>query len=212
MKKTNTKSLVIMGMLTAILILFSFTPIGTIPINPVLHITLNTIPIALAAVALGWKGSLTMGILFGLMSFMQAAGVVLPSAMGTALFAVSPALTFVQCVVPRALDGLLTGLICQGTSKMFNQGASCFVTGFFAAFLNTVFFMSSLVLLFSKTEYVGGMIESLGNGNIFVFIIAAVGLNAVLEMIASTVITGVAGITLQKAKLINPPVTSAQAS
>ena len=41
----NVKSLVLLGLLTAILIVFSFTPIGTLPIGP-LSITLNIIPVA----------------------------------------------------------------------------------------------------------------------------------------------------------------------
>ena len=45
----DTKQLVLMGLLTAILFVFSFTAIGTIPIGP-LSITLNIIPVALAAV------------------------------------------------------------------------------------------------------------------------------------------------------------------
>jgi len=204
MKNTSTKSLVIMGLLTAILFIFSFTPLGTITVGP-LAITMNTIPIALAAVTLGWQGGLIMGVMFGLMSFMQAAGIMMPSAMGTTLFAINPALTFCQCVIPRALDGLCVGFIYQGITKTLNKETACFITGFFSAFLNTCFFMSSLVLLFSQTEYVGGMIEKYGNGNILVFIVTLVGVNAVAEAIASTVITGAVGIALHKAKLIQAP-------
>ena len=47
--KVNTKSLVILGLMTALTMIFSFTPIGSIPIGP-LVITLNVIPIAIAAV------------------------------------------------------------------------------------------------------------------------------------------------------------------
>ena len=66
---TNTRSLVILGLMTAILIVFSFTPIGTIPIGP-LSITLNIIPIAIAAAALGPAGGAAMGAVFGLLSFL----------------------------------------------------------------------------------------------------------------------------------------------
>ena len=50
--KFNTRSMVLLGLLTAIVVVFSLTPIGSIPIGP-LVITLNIIPIAIAAVALG---------------------------------------------------------------------------------------------------------------------------------------------------------------
>lgn len=46
----NTKSMVLLGLLTAIVAVFSFTPIGSIPIGP-LVITLNVIPVAIGAVA-----------------------------------------------------------------------------------------------------------------------------------------------------------------
>ena len=59
-RNNNTRSLVILGLMTAILIVFSFTPIGTIPIGP-LSITLNIIPIAIAAAALGPAGGAAMG-------------------------------------------------------------------------------------------------------------------------------------------------------
>ncbi|MBR5362625.1 MAG: ECF transporter S component, partial [Oscillospiraceae bacterium] len=63
--KDKTKAIVILGLMTAMVMLFSFTPIGTIPIPP-LSITLNVIPIAVAAIALGPTGGLVIGAIFGL--------------------------------------------------------------------------------------------------------------------------------------------------
>ena len=71
--KWNTKQLVILGLLTALTMIFSFTPIGSIPVGP-LVITLNVIPIALAAVAAGPIGGLVIGSVFGLLSFLQCFG------------------------------------------------------------------------------------------------------------------------------------------
>ena len=76
-KKLNTKAMVLMGMLTAILILFSFTPIGSIPVGP-LVITLNVIPVAIAAIALGPIGGAAMGAVFGTLSFLQCIGIHVP--------------------------------------------------------------------------------------------------------------------------------------
>ena len=67
-EKFNVRSLVLLGLLTAVVALFSLTPIGSIPIGP-LSITLNIIPIAIAAIALGPTGGLIMGIVFGLFTF-----------------------------------------------------------------------------------------------------------------------------------------------
>ena len=204
MKKLNTKSIVMLGVLTAFVIIFSTTPIGSIPIGP-LVITLNIIPIALAAITLGPTGSIIIGAVFGIFSFLQASGVIQGTAFAQTLFSISPILTLIQCVVPRVLDGLCAGYIYKVVSK-FNKETACFVTGFFSAFLNTVFFMTSLVTLYGKTEYLQSMI----NGrNILIFIVAFVGVNAVTEMVSSTVIAGAVGVALQKAKLVQTPTVQA---
>ena len=112
MSKTNTKKIVILGMMTALLLLFSFTPIGTIPVGP-LSITLNIIPIAIAAIALGPVGGLVIGSVFGILSFLQCFGIGIPSGMGATLVSINRLLAFIQRFVPRALDGLLIGLISR---------------------------------------------------------------------------------------------------
>ena len=196
-KKMDVRALAILGLMTALVIVFSFTPIGSIPIGP-LVITLNTIPVAIAAIALGPKGGLAMGCVFGLMSFLQCIGIGIPSGMGAMLFSISPFLAFIQRFIPRALDGFLVGVIFRACEKKLGRGA-CFVAGFFSAFLNTLFFMSALVLLFGHTDYVQGLM----NGrNVVVFICAFVGINAVVEMISSTLIAGFVGTALYQAKIL----------
>lgn len=199
MQNSNrTRSLVIMGLMTALLILFSFTPIGTIPIGP-LSITLNIIPVAIAAIALGPEGGAAMGAVFGLLSFLQCIGVGVPSGMGAMLFSINPFLAFVQRFVPRVLDGFLVGLIYRWCKKLLGRTSAGFIAGFFSAFLNTLLFMSSLILLFGNTEYVQGLIDG---RNVIVFICAFVGINAVFEMIVSTIVTGGVSLALHKAKLL----------
>lgn len=205
MKKSNTKAIVILGLMTAVLLLFSFTPIGTIPIGP-LSITLNIIPVAIAAIALGPVGGLAMGSVFGLLSFLQCIGIGVPSGMGAILFDINPFLAFVQRFVPRALDGLLIGLIHNALRTKIGGSASSFVTGFLSAFFNTVFFMTSLVLLFGKTEYVQGLFEKFHQeqtlSGTFLFICAFVGFNAVVEMIVSTIVSGGVGTALYSSHIL----------
>ena len=197
-RSTNTRSLVILGLMTAILIVFSFTPIGTIPIGP-LSITLNIIPIAIAAAALGPAGGAAMGAVFGLLSFLQCLGIGIPSGMGATLFSINPFLAFVQRFVPRLLDGLLVGLIFRGCEKAIGHGPAGFITGFFSAFLNTLFFMTALIVLFGNTEYVQGL---MGGKNVILFVCTFVGVNAVVEMLVSTIVTGGVVMGLYKAKLL----------
>lgn len=274
-KLFNTRQLVILGLMTALVLIFSLTPIGSIPIGP-LSITLNVIPVAIAAVAVGPIGGAFVGGVFGLFSFLQCFGVGVPSTMGEILVNISPFKAFIQRFIPRLLDGLLVGFIFKGifslknvksyytvtgiVSALFGFGlfmsgmlllnydkegkykmndamrefigtpslfvfacvfiaiicfavgylivsskklsqtqVACAVTGFCTALLNTVFFMSALVILFGDTEYMQGLMDG---KNVLVFIVTFVGVNALFEMITTTIITAAVGTALFKAKLI----------
>lgn len=190
-----------LGLLTAVLLLMAYTPLGYLNIGP-LAITLNIIPVALAAITLGPVGGAVMGGVFGLTSFLQCIGVGGSSAMGVVLFGINPFFAFLQRFIPRVLDGLLLGFLFRWVRKISNVQISCFVTGFCSAFFNTVFFMAALVLLFGNTDY---MREMIAGRNIILFVCTFVGINAVFEMIASTVITGLVGFALFKAKIITAP-------
>ena len=200
MKTSNkTRQLTVLGLLTGILLLMAYTPLGYLNIGP-LAISFNVIPVALAAITLGPAGGAAAGAVFGLTSFLQCIGVGGVSAMGVVLFGINPVLAFIQRFIPRLLDGLLLGYLFRGVKKASNARVGCFVTGFFSAFLNTLFFMTALVVLFGNTEYMQGLI---GGKNIILFVCSFVGINAVCEMISSTIITGAVGFALLKAGLIN---------
>ena len=195
----RTRTLVTLGLITAILLLMAYTPLGYLNIGP-LAITFNVIPVAIAAIALGPKGGAIAGAVFGMTSFLQCIGVGGTSAMGATLFNIQPVLAFIQRFVPRVLDGFLLGYIYRFFKTKLNPYAACVITGFCSAFLNTVFFMTALVVLFGNTEYVQGLIAG---RNIIVFICAFVGINAVFEMISSSILTGAIGSALIRAHLIH---------
>ena len=83
--------------------------------------------------------------------------------------------------------------------KKTNTYVACAVTGFFSAFLNTLFFMSALVGLFGNTDYVKGL---MGGRNIIIGCCLMVVVNAIAEMVSSTVLTGAIGGALFKAHMI----------
>ena len=197
-KGLKPRELTLLGLLTALLIVMSCTPLGYLNIGP-LAITFNVIPVAIAAIALGPTGGAIVGAIFGLTSFLQAMGIGGTSYMGIITFEISPILTFVQRFVPRVLTGFLTGLLYQGLRKTKLKKASIFIAGFCAAFLNTLLFMGALFLLFGKTDYVQGL---MAGRNVIVTLCALVGVNAIVEMLASTFISGVLGKGLQAAKMI----------
>lgn len=195
----KTSQITMLGLMIAVLLLMAYTPLGYLNIGP-LAITFNVIPVAISAIVLGPVGGAIAGAVFGLTSFLQCIGVGGTSAMGAMLFSINPFLAFVQRFIPRLLDGLLLGYIFQAVRKKSkNTYLSCAVTGFFSAFLNTLFFMTLLVVLFGNTQYVQ---EMMGGKNVIVFICTFVGINAVCEMVSSTVLAGAIGAALYKAHLV----------
>lgn len=193
-KPFDTRKMVTLAMLCAVLLVMSFTPLGYLNIGP-LAISLNMIPVGIGAIALGPMGGMVLGGMFGITSFLQCIGIGGTSAMGVILFDISPILAFIQRFVPRLLAGLLSGWIYQGLRKLADQTVASFVTGFCAALLNTVMFMLALVVLFGNTEYLQGLI---GGRNIILFICGFVGINAVVEMLATTAVVGLIGKVLNR--------------
>lgn len=51
-KRFNTRQLALLGLLTGVLLLMAYTPLGYLNIGP-LAITFNIIPVALAAITMG---------------------------------------------------------------------------------------------------------------------------------------------------------------
>lgn len=108
--------------------------------------------------------------------------------------------TFLVCVPTRALMGWLTGVLFQLIHKVDRTNTfSYFAGGFLAAFLNTLFFMGTLVLLFWNTDYIQGLNQTFGNVNPLVFVVLFVGVNGALEMPASCVAGGIVSKALSKA-------------
>ena len=192
----KTKKLTLYAILTALLVVLGLV---NIPMPMGLSITFNMIPVAIAAIALGVQGGAIIGGVFGLISFLQCFGILGYSGMGAILANVSPFLAFVQRFCSRVLVGVLTALIWRAFAKRAHPYLGCAVTGLSAALLNTILFMSTLVLLFGQTEYIQNQMA--GHG-VLTYIIASVGINAVVEMAVAALVTGAVGVALRKAKLI----------
>ena len=187
-----------LALLVGILLVMSYTPLGYLNIGP-LAISLNMIPVAIAAVALGPSGGAVLGAVFGVTSCLQCIGVGGLSQMGAVLFEINPLLCFAQRLIPRILAGWLAGFAYIGVRKLFGSTSACFSVGFAAALLNTVLFMGALVLFFGSTPYLQ---ELIAGRNVIVFICAFVGINAVVELLAATFAVGAVCKALEKAKLI----------
>ena len=173
------------AMLTAIVLILALTPLGYIRTGG-LEITLIVIPVAVGAVILGPVGGMILGAVFGITSFIQCFGM---SPFGAMLLSISPVKTFITCVVTRTLMGFLTGLIYKGMKKVSkNKSLNTVVANLCCPFMNTLFFMTCIVVFFYNTEYIQGIVSALGAANPLLFVLAFVGVNGLVEALLCFVV------------------------
>ena len=178
-KKFDTRYMVELAMMIAIILLMSFTPLGYIR-TPGLSVTLLTIPVAVGAVILGPKGGAVCGLAFGATSFYMA--LTGSSAFAAMLLSISPVGTFITCIVARVLEGWLTGLIFAALyNKASTKKFSYYIASLACPLLNTLFFMGFLCIFFYNTEYIQGIASGLGAGNPILFVAAFVGIQGLIE-------------------------------
>ena len=118
MKNISTKSITKIGILSAIVIIISLSPIGFIPLGPV-RITTVHIPIILIALIEKPTVSFFVGLIFGLFSFIQHLSGISP----LSFMFINPMVS----VLPRALIGV-------GTYYTFN-----FIKKYIKNIFNVVF-------------------------------------------------------------------------
>lgn len=185
-EKKSTKWLVRMGVLIAVILLMSFTPIGYLKVG-VVEITFIMIPVIIGAITLGAKSGAILGAVFGITSFIQCFGA---SSFGEILLSINPFFTFLTCMVPRILMGWLTGVIFEALYKKDKTkgNALSFITASIVApIMNTLFFMLFIIVLFGSSDYILGL---QAGRNIFAFVIWFVGINGAIEAAVSFFVGG----------------------
>ena len=179
--KMSARELTTLGLLTGVLLLMSVTPLGYFHTFG-LDISLMMVPVAIGAMLMGPKA------------------VTGSSAFSTMLFNINPIYAFLLCIPTRVLMGFLTGVIFKAAQKVDKKKTVCyFVGGFFAAFLNTLFFMGVLLICYWNTEFIQGINETLGGLNPLMFVVAFVGVNGALEMPSSCIVGGIVSKAVNRA-------------
>lgn len=195
--RMSARELTTLGLLTGVLLLMSVTPLGYFHTFG-LDISLMMVPVAIGAMLMGPKAGAWLGLIFGATSFYQA--VTGSSTFSTMLFNINPIYAFLLCIPTRVLMGFLTGVIFKAAQKVDKKKTVCyFVGGFFAAFLNTLFFMGVLLICYWNTEFIQGINETLGGLNPLMFVVAFVGVNGALEMPSSCIVGGIVSKAVNRA-------------
>lgn len=192
---SSTRYLVELSLMSAIILLMALTPLGYVK-TPALSITLLTIPVAVGAIILGPQGGAILGAVFGATSFAQALS---GSGMSAFLLQANPLGVLFLCFVPRILEGFLCGLIFKVLRKTGTRKIVYYIAGFSCPILNTILFMGTLIVIFYQTEYIQGLVTSLGVHNPLAFVIALVGIQGCIEAVVCGILSGTISMALAKA-------------
>lgn len=179
--------LVQMALLIAIMLVLELTGLGMLRIGP-LEMTILQFPVIVGAILMGPAAGTGLGLVFGLISFWECFG---KSSFGVTLMGINPFFTFLVCVPTRTLMGFLCGLIYKALHKVLvekreNPGQMIkivpyIVASLSGALLNTLFFMSTLLALFSGTEFIQGFMDLAGTRNLILFACWFVGVQGLVE-------------------------------
>lgn len=168
------------AILAAIIVLMAFTPIGYLQIG-IVKMTFIMVPVAVGAITLGEKSGAFLGLVFGITSFIQCFGL---DAFGTTLMNINPIYTFIMCMVPRVAMGYFCGVIYKLVARK-KKKLALVIASLMAPVLNTVMFMTLLMVFFGNSDYISGI---RGGADLWSFLIAFVGLNGVMEIVTTTLV------------------------
>ena len=177
-KKNRTFTLTATAMLTAMIVILAFTPIGYIKVFT-LSITLVIVPVIIGAIALGPAVGAFLGFVFGCTSFAQC---FMGDVLGSILVSVNLIGTVVTCIVTRTLVGFLCGLIFKAVKDKTGKWSYA-IAGVSGALLNTILFLGCLALIFGRVKFSAEQAESLGGlDSVMSTVIAiAIGVNCPIE-------------------------------
>lgn len=145
--KIDVRYLTQLSLLTALVLIMAYTPLGYLKTPWGVEITFIVIPVAIGSILLGPSAGGFLGLVFGLTSFFQCFGT---SVLGATLLGINPIGTFFCCVVNRVLVGIIPGLLYKllrryDRTRVVGIAVCCFLT----PVLNTVLYIAGNWLIFS---------------------------------------------------------------
>lgn len=177
----SPRGLAFLGLMLAITIIMSLTPLGFIPLGVVVSATITHVPTIITGITLGPVAGFIMGTSFGIISLVNA--ITRPSGLLDPLF-MNPLVS----VLPRMFIGVVAYYVYFLISKLLKEtklknSVSSFIGGMAGSFTNT-----ALVFLMLYLVYASRVEELLGSsvGVIFAGVLTTSG---IAEAIISGLIT-----------------------
>lgn len=199
-KKHDTRYMVSVGLMAAIIIVLANTPLGMIQL-PIVKATTVHIPVIIGAILLGPMAGAILGGVFGICSLIS--NTIAPTLLS---FAFSPFMSTTGIpgaikaiwvsVGCRILIGVAAGWFWRLLKKMkLNQIVALSITGFVGSMVNTVAVMGSIYLLFAQ-QYAEA--KEVAVTAVWGLVLGTVTASGMPEAIAAAVIVTVAGKVLLK--------------
>ena len=189
----NTRSMVSVALMAAIVILLANTPLGMIQL-PIIKATTVHIPVIIGAVLLGPAAGALLGGIFGVCSLISNTQA--PTLLS---FAFSPFLSTTGLagavkalwisIGCRVMIGVVAGWFYRWMKKLsVPKGIALPLTGFIGSMTNTVFVMGSIYFLFAK-QY--AEVKNVGMEAVFGLVMGTVTASGIPEAIAAAVLVTV---------------------
>lgn len=193
--KANLQYLIELALLVAILLVMNVTGLAMIPL-PGQYASIMTVPVAVGAMMLGPLAGGVLGGVMGCISFYTA----IKTGFSTLFLAgytggTVVLLSFVNTIIPRILMGVCVGWVFKLVHKLDKtKTVSYYIGGIAAPLLNTLFYMTVLVLIFLNAPtleaVLGAELFAKFQENVLLFVAAYVGVQAVIEAVVGCVISG----------------------
>ena len=203
-KKHDTRWMVSVGLMAAIVVVLANTPLGMIQL-PIIKATTVHIPVIIGAILLGPMAGAILGGVFGVCSLIS--NTMAPTLLS---FAFSPFMSTTG--VPGALKAIwisvgcriLIGVVAGWLWKLFkkiklNQIVALIITGFVGSMVNTITVMGSIYLLFAQ-QYAEA--KDVAVTSVWGLIMGTVTASGIPEAIAAAVLVAVVTKVLLKSRLI----------
>ncbi len=203
-RKHDTRFMVSVGLMAAIVIVLANTPLGMIQL-PIVKATTVHIPVIIGAILLGPMAGAILGGVFGVCSLIS--NTMAPTLLS---FAFSPFMSTTGIIGAieaiwvsvgcRILIGLAAGWLWRLFKKIkLNQIVALSVTGFVGSMVNTIAVMGSIYLLFAQ-QYAEA--KDVAVTAVWGLIMGTVTASGIPEAIAAAVIVAVVTKVLLKSRLI----------
>lgn len=187
-RKVNVRKMTIIGVLSAISIMLSMTPLGFIPVGPT-KATIMHIPVIIGAIIEGPIVGGAIGFIFGVSSLLNA--IINPTI--TSFVFINPLVS----ILPRVMIGILAyyvyQLIIKATNKVYISGL---ITGVIGSLLNTAGVLGMIYVLYAD-KYLHAMGQSGSAGKVIMALAAA---NGVPEAIVGALVVAAVATVLKKSK------------